>query len=317
MAAYGFTSEEKWLGGRIEDISIDHLIPSGSSHGSHDCKNMKRNKKGEKILDINQMLVWVKKEAQGRVENQRALQTFACPSHKIGPLVPCVKQSKKQMALNLSRDNFPPFTSFHLLGLLLAVGTAIIEEQSATCFPRGSKMSLLLPSFPEWTWCRERTFHLVQSRNSASVGNSGVWSLIINSEGRPTLLTIQHILLCNSLYRHPVQQSEELHLNAESKSSAPLIRRCLTGVTMSSSMARRWRAKWGWWWTSPMATWALSCSSACGFPGCPSRSRFRTRNWARSKGGGCQQRPQVRGTVELLSGCLAAWSSHQFTGRPD
>lgn len=67
MAAYGLISEEKWLGGRKEDISIDRLIPSGSSRGSRDCKNMKRNKKGEKILDINQMLVWVKKESTREV----------------------------------------------------------------------------------------------------------------------------------------------------------------------------------------------------------------------------------------------------------
>lgn len=79
---------------------------------------------------------------------------FCLSIAQIGPLIPLVKQSMKQMALNwliLSRDNFSPLASFHLLALLLALGRTIIEEQSATCFSLRFKdvLAALPPSFPE------------------------------------------------------------------------------------------------------------------------------------------------------------------------
>ena len=71
--------------------------------------------------------------------------------------------------------------------------------------------------------------------------------------------------------------------------------RCRTGVTTCLWTGRRWRARWGWRWTSPTATWAPSWRWTCGSRACRSRSRCRTQSSARSRAGGCPFRPAARG----------------------
>lgn len=78
-------------------------------------------RQGGRILDINQSGLQLKKGGIEETSETASNMEFCLSIAQIGPLIPLVRQSMRQMALDwliLSRGKSSPLASFHLLALL-------------------------------------------------------------------------------------------------------------------------------------------------------------------------------------------------------
>lgn len=121
-------------------------------------------RQGGRILDINQTGLQLKKGGIEETSETASNMEFCLSIAQIGPLIPLVRQSMRQMALDwlilIERQLLSSCLLPSVGSSFLALGRSITEEQSATCFSLRFKDVLAALLHPRQPSTHTPTAHL-------------------------------------------------------------------------------------------------------------------------------------------------------------